>query len=403
MSDERSRRANSIAAFGALLLLIALVLPGLPWLSYANPDVGEERAPLDERALAEAIITVPIQRGANGTEPDALLMLGDASYRMGDIAALFDLELPMPSVYTRREFRVTVAQLTGIHPDGRAPSLTALAAYDDDVEVPLQDILVHSELALPRPALHESAAVLVDLADLLDLLSVEIAASELLATAGVELPLTQAIAEEAEISLIALADLAGIALPAETPEAALSLSTLLAIAEIVAPLAEVADLSLNLPLADLSRRARLGWDVVDWAGIAGADLRVASLLEEARVDVPLEPATVQRSALGLLDDYLLRAPGVFSISLTLAFFVCLATFLLPAFGRRWRIWLAALGALPALVWLPTYISAQNPMAWDANSLFGSLAPGYWLAWLAVLVIGASALWQRYATRSTETN
>ena len=145
MTDQRAHWANYIAAFGALLLLITLVLPSLPWLSYTNPDVGEERAPLDERALAEAIITVPVQRGANGTEPDAQLTLGDASYSMGDIAALFDLELPLPSVYTRREFRVTVAQLAGIHPEGRAPSLVALAAYDADVEIPLQEILVNSE------------------------------------------------------------------------------------------------------------------------------------------------------------------------------------------------------------------------------------------------------------------
>ena len=403
MTDERAHRANYIAAFGALLLLITLVLPSLPWLSYTNPDVGEERAPLDERALAEAIITVPVQRGANSTEPDAQLTLGNASYSMGDIAALFDLELPLPSVYTRREFRVTVAQLAGIHPEGRAPSLVALAAYDADVEIPLQEILVNSELALPRPALHESAAVLVDLADLLELLSVEIAASELFAAAGVEAPLTQAIAEETEIPLTMLADLAGIELPAQTPEASLSLATLIAIAEINAPLAEVADLSLNLPLMDLSRRTRLGWNQVDWAGITGAELPVALLLEEARVDVPLEPASVRRSALGLLDDYLLRAPGAFSLSLALALFVCLATFLLPAFGRRWRVWLAALGALPALLWLPNHISTQNPMAWDANSLFGSLAPGYWLAWLAVLVIGASTFWQLYAARSAAAN
>ena len=374
-----------------MLILMALVVPALPWLSYDNPEVTSERATLDERTLAAARITVPVSRGANGTQPDDHLILGEDRFRMGDIATLFDLELPFSSVYTRREFLVTGTQLAAIHSEGKQPTLAALAAYDEDVEIPLREILAHSELVLPRPSLHESAAVWVELADLLDLLRIAIPVQELLSDLAVELPLTQEMATETEISIQQLAAVAGITLPDSNPEASLNLAQVFSLAEVDLPLEEITLSALRLNLSGLNRQARLGWDEATWAQIEGADLSVFEVLEEARVAVPLEPASVQRSALGLLDDYLLRVPGWFSLSLALALIVCMFTLFLPTLGRRWYLWIAAIGSLPALVWLPAHIRSHNPVAWDSGILFGSLALGYWLAWLGVIIIAIGTL------------
>ena len=289
-------RAKFLASVCAFILLLTLYLPGLDWLQYQDPAVADELAPLDERALAAAIITIPVQRGANGTQPEETAPLGDGQYRMGDIAALFDIELPMHSVFTRREFRVTGAQLAAIHPQARAPTLAELAEYDEDVEIPLRELLAHSELQLPRPALHESADTLIELDDLLDLLEEE----------------------------------------------------------------------------------------------SGA-LPVAELLAEARLDAPDAPIPVRRGALELLDDYLLRAPSAFSISLALTLVLCVVIFLFAAFGQGWHLWLPGAAALVSLIWLPFQLRAENPAAWQAEELLASLAPGYWLAALASLAIVAISL------------
>ena len=400
MNERSTSGFQTVAAIGTMLVLIALVVPALPWLSYENPEVTSERATLDDRTLAAARITIPVSRGANGTQPEDHLILGEDRYRMGDIATLFDLELPFPAVYSRREFLVTGAQLSQIHPEGKQPTLAVLAAYDDDVEIPLREILAHSELVLPRPSLHESAAVWVELADLLDLLSIAIPVQTLLVDQGIDLPLHPEVATATEISIQQLAAVAGIMLPDSTPEASLSLSEVFSLAAIELPLEEITIPTLHLNLSELNRQARLGWDETTWAQIEGADLAVSEVLEEARVAVPLEPASVQRSALGLLDDYLLRVPGWFSLSLALALTVCMFTLFLPTLGRRWYLWFVAICSLPALIWLPAHIRSQNPAAWGSDILLGSLSLGYWLAWLGVIIIAIGSLGPYLLNRRT---
>lgn len=401
VNDKRSTWSQILAAVGTLLILIALVLPVLPWLQYTDPAIGRERAPLDDRALAEALITVPVSRGANGTQPDDRLILGDADYRMGDIAQLFDLELPFPAVYTRREFQVTAAQLAEIHPEGRQPSLPALAAHGEDVVVPLRAILDHSELALPRPSLHETAAAWVDLADLLDLLSIAIPLQALLDALELSLPLSEERATESEISLAQLAELAGIQWPESTGDIAISLAQLFTLASVPLPLEESSRIALYLNLRELNRLAGLGWDAATWAGVEGADVWIAAVLEEARLAIPQETTRIERSALELLDDYLLREPGWFSLSLVLALLACTFTLFLPALGRGWFLWLAALCTAPALIWLPAHIHAQNPLAWNTNRLISSLAAGYWLAWLGVILVTIDTIGRRMRFRPAE--
>lgn len=401
MNEEPTSRFQIMAVLGTLLILVSLVLPVLPWLQYADPGIGLERAPLDDRALAEALVTVPVSRGANGTQPDDRLALGDASYRMGDIAQLFDLELPLPPVYTRREFLVTTAQLASLQPDGRQADLSALAAYDDDVVVPLRAILDYSELVLPRPSLHETAAVWVDLADLLDLLSIAIPLQPLLTAFELSLPLSEEMAAESEIPLEQLAELAAIQLPEPSEETRISLRQILSLASVGLPLQESDTPTLYLNLRELNRQAGLSWDAATWAGIEGADLLISAVLEEARVSIPRKATHIERSALELLDDYLLRAPGWFSLSLLLALLASTFTLFMPALGRGWYPWVAALATVPALVWLPAHIHAENPLAWNTNNLVSSLAPGYWLAWLGIILVAIGAISRRMQNRPAE--
>ncbi len=381
-----------MAALGVLLLLVTLILPPLTWLNYDNPLVGDARANLNDRALANAQITIPVRRGSSGTQATDALQLAEYHYRLGDIAALFDLELPLPGVYTRREFQVTPRQLSEIPPANETPPYRALITYEEDIEVPLRDLLSESELFLPRPALHESAGASLELADLLDLLGIAIPVADLLAKTDSTLPLTEENAGESEITLAELANLAGVDLPSEAAETLINLATLFPIAAIDLPLETLPGQHLNLPLSELVKLGKLDWTEETWATIAGLDLSVANLLEEARIAVPLEPATVRRSALGLLDDYLLRTPHAYALSLTLALFTTLLTLLLPVFGRRWRFWPAILCGLLTLIWLPFLLRAENAEFWGIETILRNLAPGYWLAWLAMLIIGASRIW-----------